>query len=349
MRYRLAFALVATLVLFIVVTLPFSLLSVVDDLLGSPDSRVYPVPLGTPSTAPAAREIHLHIAFTNIDEMQRLLTVRLSGHQVCSSACGPARQLVFFSLEADGERAEGLPPSFVLVLPARSETISQTFQLPIRGAPVRYPFDSYAIVFALHYQEEGPDGEFRPVAPAEASQQLFLTVQEKLPRLVMEEPDFQRLDQPATANGATPYLLVMDVRFVRPLYLQVLTVALVLLVSAAAAYAVFMRPLSDLVIGSGALVLGVWGIRAIIVPSSQNYLTAVELSLASVILFLLLAITVRALWFVHDRAGLHLLPTSPPSGSQLSTTTASTPRRPTLRRERRAHRPPPRRRVRLTR
>src|SRR5579883_3304321 len=78
------------------------------------------------------------------------------------------------------------------------------------------------------------------------------------------------------------------------------------------AYAVFMRPLNELVINCGALVLGVWGIRAIIVPTSQNYLTSVELSLACVILFLLLAITVRALRFIHDRAGLHLLPASPP-------------------------------------
>jgi hypothetical protein len=59
----------------------------------------------------------------------------------------------------------------------------------------------------------------------------------------------------------------------------------------------------------------VWGIRAIIVPTNQNYLTAVELSLACVILFLLLAITVRALRFVHDRAGLHLLPATPPSAA----------------------------------
>ncbi len=53
---------------------------------------------------------------------------------------------------------------------------------------------------------------------------------------------------------------------------------------------------------SGALVLGVWGIRAILTPSNIYYITAIDLALSVVIIFLLGAITVRALLFVHDEA-----------------------------------------------
>jgi hypothetical protein len=81
----------------------------------------------------------------------------------------------------------------------------------------------------------------------------------------------------------------------------------VLLVAAAAAYAVFLRPLQELVVNAGALMLGVWGIRSILTPSRLDYVTAVDVSLSLVILFLLAAITLRALWFVHERGNLRLL------------------------------------------
>jgi len=77
----------------------------------------------------------------------------------------------------------------------------------------------------------------------------------------------------------------------------------VLLVAAAAAYAVFLRPLDQLVINAGALILGVWGIRAVLLGTTLPGLTAVDLALWSVILFLLLAITVRTLWLLEADTG----------------------------------------------
>jgi len=84
----------------------------------------------------------------------------------------------------------------------------------------------------------------------------------------------------------------------------VLAVLLVLLIAAAAAYSVFLRPLHDLVLNSGALVLGVWGIHGILTPQNLYYLTAVDLALSMVIIFLLGAITVRAFLYIRDQGSL---------------------------------------------
>ena len=81
---------------------------------------------------------------------------------------------------------------------------------------------------------------------------------------------------------------------------------LVLLIASAAAYSVFLRPLHDLVLNSGALVLGVWRIRSILTPQNLFSLTAVDLALSTVIIFTLGAMTVRALLYVHDEADLTL-------------------------------------------
>jgi hypothetical protein len=109
------------------------------------------------------------------------------------------------------------------------------------------------------------------------------------------------------SKGDDQLIVATDLRFGRPLYLQILTLLLVLLVTAAAAFAVFMRPLDQLVINSGALVLGVWGVRSILLGSSVPGLTLVDISLVVVILFLLLAITVRTLWLLEERAAHPLL------------------------------------------
>ena len=92
----------------------------------------------------------------------------------------------------------------------------------------------------------------------EARGHLFLTVQEKVARQSMTPPRPVNAASVQVASAPYDYLYVSDLHFVRPVYLQVLAVLLTLLVTAAAAYAVFMRPLAELVVKSGALVLGVW-------------------------------------------------------------------------------------------
>ena len=103
-----------------------------------------------------------------------------------------------------------------------------------------------------------------------------------------------------------PYVYVERLTLGRSRFVQVLSVLLVLLIAATAVYAVFMRPLHDLVINSGGLILGVWGVRAILVPGGQTYWTVLDLALAEVIVFLLGALSVRALVYLWERNALHL-------------------------------------------
>jgi hypothetical protein len=62
--------------------------------------------------------------------------------------------------------------------------------------------------------------------------------------------------------------VLKELTFTRPLWLQILTVLLILLITAAASYAVFIEPVSQLVVNAGALILGIWGTRTILVGSA---------------------------------------------------------------------------------
>jgi hypothetical protein len=304
LRYRIAFFATALVVLCVLVTLPFSVKSVVDDVLGPAMGRVIRI---TASPPDQVNQINtkLHLALIAIDETQLAATLRVSGHHHCPQ-CAWSHRVLFVAIAADADEAAGLPPSASLTLTPDDVETSLTFQLPVQGHPIHYPFDEYRLVLGVVLQRVFPDGVVETRTPEEAQGHFFLTIQELLPRQMMLGPT--RLDPHSVRVADDPfaYAEAFHVLLKRPPYLRVLAVLLVLLVAAAAAYSVFLRPLNDLVMNVGALVLGVWGIRSILTPGNIFYITAIDLALSVVIIFLLGAITVRALFFVHDQAELGL-------------------------------------------
>ena len=87
-----------------------------------------------------------------------------------------------------------------------------------------------------------------------------------------------------------------------------LVVLVAALVAAGAAYAAALRPLPELLANAGGLLVGVWGVRALLLGPLPPYSTAVDVGLSLVIFLLLGALTVRALYHLHARAGLRVLP-----------------------------------------
>jgi len=309
-RYRIAFIGTAMLMLGIVVTLPFSLASIVDDVVGPATGTVFPL-LKVPPAAIAPDHGRLHLAVTDVDEIQRVATLRVSGHHVCEAACPWRDRLLLVSVTPDDGDAEGLPPSAAVLLPQTSEVVSESIRLPVRGVPIRYPFDRYHLDLGIALQRVYPDGRVATAGPDQVPRHLLLSIQALPPQKQMSSPvsiDPRRLRAP---GGPVAYAAVYAVSFERPRYLRALAVLLVLLIAAAAAYSVLLRPLEDLIVNSGALVLGVWGVRAILVPIYLHFLTAVDLALSLVILFLLGGLSIKALIFAHDRGNLRILRRGP--------------------------------------
>ena len=316
LRYQVAFFLTALVTLALVVTLPFSVKNIVDDILGSATGRVIPITARSSglqnrsaSERVRSREANytrLHLAVTAIDEVQLLATIRVSGHHRCTD-CAWSHRVRLVDIAADDATADGLPPSVAITLTPKDIAVSETVQLPLRGHPIHYPFDQYKMVLAVSYQRVYPDGRREALAANQADDQLFLSFQELLPRSTMKGPFLVDPQRVRESDDPFEYAQAFEVSFERPPYVRVLAVMLVVLIAAAAAYSVFLRPLHDLVVNAGALVLGVWGIRSILIPSNISYITAVDLALSMVIIFVLGALTIRALVFVHDAAQLGLL------------------------------------------
>jgi hypothetical protein len=161
-RYRIAFVAATMLLLGIIVTLPFSLGGVVDEVLGPATGRIIPL-IRAPAAALAPSHTRLHLAVIAVDEVRLVATLRVSGHHTCSVPCTTKDRLLFVSIAQEDGEAEGLPPSARIALPEANDAVSETIQLPVRGFPIRYPFDSYHLV--LHVTSTSSSG----TAPTERS------------------------------------------------------------------------------------------------------------------------------------------------------------------------------------
>jgi hypothetical protein len=313
LRHRLGFLAVAVFLLVVVLLLPFSVGSVISDVVSPQANHIYTL---TPPDPRAATTTLLNLNVIGLDEWLQLATVRVSGQHICSAACPFTERVLFVSIPPARQNGQGLPPSQSIDFPDTSQVVTRDIQLPVSGEPVHYPFDVYHLKVAAIQQRVYPDGHIVSLDGSAASGTLFLSLHMEASRLVISRPNPIDLDSLPDEGTLYNWVSAYSMTFARPLYLQVLTVLLVMLVTAAAAYAVFMRPLDQLVINAGALILGVWGIRAILLGTGVPGVTAVDLCLILVILFLLVAMTIRTMRYLYPLSGLRLLPARPRGTAQ---------------------------------
>jgi hypothetical protein len=242
----------------------------------------------TSSVAPGETDLAvLNVDATQLNESTHTITLQVSGSYQCARTCGRAEKITFFSVKANPSGSVGLPPSATVNLPTNSGEVDASIQLPVDGALTSYPFDHYTLVLGTSVDRVASNGATTTLSGPQARRHVVMTVSEEIPRTTMAVPQSLR------PSGPTDYGYVTSIVLSRPLYLQLLTVLMVALVALAGAYAVLLRPFDQLIINVGALVLGIWGVRSLLVGSYPADSTAVDLALSTIILLLLLAIGVR--------------------------------------------------------
>jgi len=244
----------------------------------------------------------LNVSAISIDEVAGDVVLRVSGFHNCPTTCTGIQRVQLFSVHADPSGALGPPPSVAINIPADSSEIEQRVTLPISGNLSRYPFDSYKLLLGATFSRVASSGVSTAIPPAAASDQLAFSVSNAIPRVSLGTPRILGAHE-YDSTGAS-YDAVVALNFFRPVYLQILTVLLTLLIVLAASYGVLFRPFTQIVPTVGALVLGVWGVRSLLVGSYPPDSTGVDLVLEGAILLLLFTVAVRGALFMLPRAHL---------------------------------------------
>ena len=228
--------------------------------------------------------------------------MRVTGSHFCQGDCVWSDRATFVAIPSSQDE-EATPLPDVILLPASSREVTQEIKLQVAGDPIRYPFDSYRLAVGIVMERVYADGTVQVMAPADADGHLFITLSSRLPLSRTRLSRRLSLQELGANPDGYQYVAAARLVFTRPLYVQLLTVLLVLLIAIASAFAVFMRPVRELITSAGALILGVWGVRTILLGNSLPGLSAVDLALAMVILFLLAAIAFRAFGYLEGLAG----------------------------------------------
>jgi hypothetical protein len=309
--HRLALVQAVILLAAVVFALPLAFQSMGIQLTDGQARTLYDFPSGQPSSAEDApaladTESFINMAAIDLDEANNSITLAISGHRNCEAECAPLK-MTLFSLDDNANVRRALPPSAPLSLDPTQPFFSQTVQLPIRGQPNQFPFDDYMLWLGLSGTIT-VDGKDVPLTTELLDGHAVFTSQNQLRDFTMKPP--VEID-PARVHAITDpfdFVGVQELRFERPNHQEILAVLLVTLITVSAIMAVSVRDVSDLIVGIGSLVLGIWGVRSVLVPSSLGVATSVDLALSLVILLVLLGLSLRVAQHYQKTSDLPSLP-----------------------------------------
>jgi len=305
--HRLALVLTLVLIAVVVVSLPFALGSIRTQLFGTQTSDVYDLVSGQALTpADAARTLSqsfVTISIVNIDEATQVASLSIAANRTCPTTC-LTLDVTLFAVANNAAVRRGLPPSVTVTLRPSDQLFMQTVQLPIRGQPSLYPFETWQLWLGLTIEDVRADGSRVPLTIDRLPSHATFTLESLLPDFLMAPPTPISPQQVAAVHDPLPFAAVQGLAFTRPDYLKVLTLVLVVLITVSGLLALFTRSIDELVLGVGGLILGIWGVRSILVPQPVPTITAIDLALSTVILLLLLGLAVRAALYFHGRSEL---------------------------------------------
>lgn len=277
-----------------VLVLPFAIASMAGSLRHPVAADAFHVAVPAQGQ-PATTAVNLRLVA--IDESQQKATFAVTGDRACAASCGGGEVVQLFSLRSDPKGSDGAPPSQDVDVPPNGE-FDTTVDLPVTGSLGSYPFDRYHVLLGLAVEEKAADGSTVPVAAGAARRQLDVSIDEQLSRIDMAVPRDVTQHYRFTGNQVA---LATAVDLSRPLYLQALTVLIIVFIAIAGVYSVVTRVFKEVIGTVGVVVLGVWGVRTLLVGGYPPDSTAVDLLLIFLILVLLMILMVRGLLLMWAR------------------------------------------------
>jgi hypothetical protein len=251
----------------------------------------------------AADAVYVNLGLVDLNEGSGLITIAVSGNRHCAGVC-PALSLTLTALDTEVETRRGLPPSVTLRIAPEDRVFSQSAQLPVNGQPSRYPFDEYLLWLGVAGLATEADGTVQQLDPGTVAASGTLTLQNRISDLAMPAPVPINPGIDGVTIDPSALLTIQAVRLERPAYLPRMAVTLILLIATSAVLAVFTRGFSELLLGIGGLILGVWGVRSVLMPQPVPAVTTIDLALSWVIFLLLFGLALRAVMHFYRHSDL---------------------------------------------
>lgn len=275
----------------IIISLPFALKDILTDLSSESHPMYW---LSSQEQPQTDKHLSVHLDFIGINEWDGTAKIRMTAYDYCINPCTWTDEITLVSIQNQVTGAS-LAPAETIQFSSNHWSYTKVIDLPIYGDPIRFPFDDYDMRLGILYHRLYPGGYVEEITPEMAKTQLSVSLQSRIPKFFMLTP--QNLSNPTAVlygDHIQRYDYATDLTFARHSYLKILTVFLILLIAAVTAYAVFFCDFRSVILSAGGLILGIWGIKAILLSDAQAGITISDVFLAVIVLFLLIAVIIRA-------------------------------------------------------
>ena len=303
------FGMIIGLVLFVgtIATFPWAIKSVVDDITHPPTEVGHEITaIDDTLTEPYTQ---LKITVLSMDEVNHVATYQISGfHHTHAKVPGYKEKLSVYAIDYDDAQGTRIPTSFSVDVPVNGQEFSSKFTLPLRGNIMFYPFDEYHLGLGVAVQRIYGDTVVQYLNTQQTRGHLEIMVQEQIPRTDLKE--YKVLDPKTMMPKKSEFVYSNAAMIIlnRPAYLKLVVIFVAFLTFALALFTMITRPFDQLVLNAGALILGVWGARTLVLGGYPPDVTLIDTFLTATVLFMLLGLTVRSINNFHRQAGMRFLP-----------------------------------------
>lgn len=300
------FLVALALVVGVLGSIPSALNSILGDIR-HPDHEFLEI---TPKDlSPAGTYSRLEVAVFEVDEVAHTVSMLISGYHFCAEDCADyTDRIVFYQIDLNDSKSNSMPSSESVTLPHSGAEISAKITLPLRGSVLTYPFDSYHIGLGVVIERTKADKKTKVLTPEETKGQLLITLDEQIARLHMTD---LRVIDPKTVKPAKAefeYANAVIMNFERPVFLKIVVTILVLLTVMVALYTMVTQPFDQLVLNAGAVILGIFGARSLVLSGFPSDVTLIDTIFSIVVLYNLTVLIFRGMNHFHRTGNLNILP-----------------------------------------
>jgi len=257
----------------------------------------------------------LELSIKEIDEMGQVATVEISGERSCVSPCGLfTDKLTFYGINYDTKNQRSHSKNAAVTIPDENTPISAEIKLPFTGRLFLYPFDTYTFGVGVNIERTFVDKPAQLLNSADIADSFEISFAENVSR--MELKSFKRVDGAdfKPRNVKEPYLISGIAVFERPMHLKIIVTMVVSMIVLVSVYTMATRPFNELILDVGAIILGIFGARELVIKDFPSDTTFVDTVFGIIVLYNLVVVIFRSIPHFYSLSKTH--PTDHPSSNE---------------------------------
>jgi hypothetical protein len=290
-----AAALVSSLV--ILGLLPFAVQSIIKDIKGIASEQQF---LTKDLDDRGQHFTDIEISLKEVDELSQVATLEISGERSCVAPCGAFEDKVtFYGINDQTKDQRSHSKSASIAIPDANVPISTEIKLPFTGRVFVYPFDKYTFGVGINIERTYTGQPAKLLKKDDIENNFEISFSESVSR--MELKSFQTVDGAAykPRNVTDPYLFSAIANFERPMHLKIIVTMVVLMIVLVSIYTMATRPFNELILDVGAIILGIFGARELVIKDFPSDTTFVDTLFGLIVLYNLVVVVFRSISYFY--------------------------------------------------